>query len=97
LLSEPSARLARHLGKPESYVMTCLMPQTTMTFAGTSEPACYVEVKSIGTLKPERTRAISADFCARLSDGSGVRPDRIYLEFADAKPHLWGHAGDTFA
>ena len=35
LLKDLSARLARHLNKPEAYVMTCLLPRTRMTFGGT--------------------------------------------------------------
>ncbi|MEP6652860.1 MAG: phenylpyruvate tautomerase MIF-related protein [Myxococcales bacterium] len=27
----------------------------------------------------------------------GVAKDRIYIEFADAAPHLWGYDGSTFA
>ena len=48
LLVSLSALLARELGKPESYVMTNLVPQCEMTFGGTDEPSCYVEVKNFG-------------------------------------------------
>lgn len=96
LLKDLSACLARHLRKPESYVMTCLVPRTTMTFAGSTEPACYAEIKNIGTLTPELTRAMTADLCTRLSEALRVPQNRIYLEFADAQPHLWGHDGHTF-
>jgi phenylpyruvate tautomerase PptA (4-oxalocrotonate tautomerase family) len=97
LLEDLSRRLASHLGKPETYVMTCLTPRAWMTFAGTEAPACYVEVKSIGVMTPEQTRAMSADFCARLSATLGVSADRIYIEFQDADRHLWGFNGHTFA
>jgi phenylpyruvate tautomerase PptA (4-oxalocrotonate tautomerase family) len=96
LLADLSKRLAEHLGKPESYVMTCLVPRTTMTFGGSEAPSCYVEVKSIGQFSPEVTRAVSADLCARLGDALGVEQGRIYIEFSDAKPHLWGFNGSTF-
>jgi phenylpyruvate tautomerase PptA (4-oxalocrotonate tautomerase family) len=98
LLLSISASVARLLEKPESYVMTCLLPQARMTFGGSDrEPACYVEVKNIGTMTPAQTRAISAELCAELSNAFGVSPARTYIEFADAEPHLWGHAGETFA
>jgi phenylpyruvate tautomerase len=97
LLKELSSRLARHVGKPESYVMTCWTPEPRMTFGGTSEPTAYLEVKNIGQLRPEQTDAISADFCALISETLGVAKNRIYIEFADAKPHLWGYDGGTFA
>jgi phenylpyruvate tautomerase PptA (4-oxalocrotonate tautomerase family) len=97
LLEALSARLAKSLSKPESYVMTCLMPQTQMTFAGnTDQPSCYLEVKNIGTLSPIQTRALSAELTAEVCAAFGVPPERTYIEFNDAQPHLWGHAGETF-
>lgn len=96
LLKALSAELAALLGKPESYVMTCLVPRTRMTFGGTTAPACYVEVKSIGRITPDSTKKISAFVCTRLADAIGVPQDRIYLGFEDVAPHLWGHDGDTF-
>jgi len=37
LLQSLSAKLAKHLGKPESYVMTALESGIKMTFAGTCD------------------------------------------------------------
>lgn len=97
ILRALSTLLARELGKPEAYVMTCLEPRARMTFAGTDEPTCYVEVKNVGTFTPEQTSRLSAAISARLADAFGVSKDRIYIEFGDARPHLWGHDGATFA
>lgn len=97
LLTALSALLADELGKPEAYVMTCLEPPARMTFAGTSEPSCYVEVKNVGTLGPELTRRLSAALTAKISAALGVKSDRIYIEFSEARPHHWGHDGGTFA
>jgi len=96
LLKSLSAKLATHLGKPESYVMTAFEPGVPMTFAGTSEPVCYVEVKSVGSMKPEQTKAMSQDFCQQINEALGVDKDRIYIEFNDAKGYLWGWNGSTF-
>jgi phenylpyruvate tautomerase PptA (4-oxalocrotonate tautomerase family) len=97
LLRELSALLARELRKPESYVMTCLESPARMTFGGTDAPTCYVEIKNVGTLTPETTARLSATVTERLSSAFGVSGDRIYIEFADARPHMWGHDGATFA
>ena len=59
LLTSLSSLLARELGKPESYVMTNLVPRTEMTFGGSSEPVCYAEIKNIGEFKPDQTERIS--------------------------------------
>jgi phenylpyruvate tautomerase PptA (4-oxalocrotonate tautomerase family) len=96
LLKGLSAKLARHLGKPESYVMTAFEPGVPMTFAGTSEPVCYVEVKSVGSMKPEQTKAMSQDFCQQINEALSVDKNRIYIEFNDAKGYLWGWNGSTF-
>lgn len=96
LLKQLSASLAKHLGKPESYVMTALESETPMTFAGSTEPACYVEIKSVGSMSAAQTAAMSQDFCEQISGALDVASDRIYIEFADAKGYLWGWNGRTF-
>jgi len=97
LLQELSRLLARELGKPEGYVMTCLDPPAArMTFGGSFDPACYVEVKNVGAFGPELTNRVSAAITERLAGALGVPPERIYIEFADARPHMWGHDGGTF-
>jgi phenylpyruvate tautomerase len=96
ILKSLSAALAKHLGKPESYVMTALESDATMTFGGTSDPTCYVEIKNVGSMSPQQTKAMSQDFCQKLSEGFGVSTSRIYIEFADSKGSMWGWNGSTF-
>jgi phenylpyruvate tautomerase PptA (4-oxalocrotonate tautomerase family) len=96
LLKSLSTKLAQHLGKSESYVMTCFEPKAAMSFAGTFEPVCYLEVKSVGTMKPNQTAAMSQDFCQEINDKLGIAKNRIYIEFADAKGSMWGWNGSTF-
>lgn len=96
LLTELSSLVAARLGKPESYMMTSLEPGIAMTFAGTTAPACYVELKSIGRFTPELTKQLSAGLCERLSRALDVPESRIYIEFADVQGYLWGHDSDTF-
>lgn len=97
LLRDLSALLASELGKPESYVMTCLEPRALMTFGGSQEASCYVEVKNVGTFTAAKTSRLSAAITDRVAAALGVAKDRIYIEFADAAPHLWGYDGSTFA
>jgi phenylpyruvate tautomerase len=92
-----SADLARALGKPEAYVMVSLTRAPDMLFAGSAAPSCFAALKSIGTFTPDATETLSALLCERISEGLGVPRTRIYIEFVDAKPHLWGYDGGTFA
>lgn len=96
ILKSLSAKLAQHTGKPESYIMTAFEPGVPMTFAGITEPVCYIEVKSIGTMKPDQTQAMSQDFCQEINKALGVPQNRIYIEFADAKGAMWGWNGGIF-
>lgn len=96
LLKSLSAKLAKHTGKPESYVMTAFEADVAMTFAGTVEPVCYIEIKSVGSMNSAQTKSMSQDFCQEISQTLGVPANRIYIEFADAKGSMWGWNGSTF-
>jgi phenylpyruvate tautomerase PptA (4-oxalocrotonate tautomerase family) len=109
LLLELSARVARHLGKPESYVMTSLEADVPMTFAGsfagpsadptddpTADPVAYLEIRSVGSISPEATKAMSADFCRLIEERLGVPASRIYIAFSPCEGYLWGWNGRTF-
>lgn len=96
LLKSLSTDLAKHLGKPESYIMTAFEPNVAMTFGGTADPACYVEIKSVGTMGSTLTEAMSQDFCQTLGQVLSVPENRIYIEFADAKGSMWGWNSSTF-
>lgn len=98
LLQELSAKVAQHLSKPESYVMTCFEVIDFMTFGGTDDqPVAYLELKSIGSFTPSSTESISADLCRILEEKLGVPPARTYIEFVGCERHLWGWNGKTFA
>ena len=93
LLKELSAALAQQTGKPESYVMTLLETAVPMTFAGSSEPCAYVEIKSIGALKPA---AMTSAFCELIKSRTGIPASRIYVAFDDVNASSWGWNGKTF-
>jgi phenylpyruvate tautomerase len=96
MLKSLSAALAQHTGKPEAYIMTAFEPGVAMTFGGTTEPTCYVEIKSVGTMSPPQTKSMSQDFCSSLEHALGVAQNRIYIEFNDSKGSMWGWNGSTF-
>ena len=93
LLQELSSELANQTGKPEAYVMTLLETGVPMTFAGSHEPCAYVEVKSIGTLRPP---AMTAAFCELIQARTGIPANRVYIGFEDVQASCWGWNGSTF-
>jgi phenylpyruvate tautomerase PptA (4-oxalocrotonate tautomerase family) len=96
MLKDLSSSLAKHVGKPESYVMTAFEPDVAMTFGGTTDPVCYIEIKNVGSMSPALTKTMSQDFCTKINQALGVPPNRTYIEFADAKGAMWGWNGSTF-
>jgi phenylpyruvate tautomerase PptA (4-oxalocrotonate tautomerase family) len=96
LLTSLSAEVAGLLGKPESYVMTCLVREAQLTFGGSSEASCLVELANIGTLRASDTERLSAALCQRLASDLSLPSARIYIRFIDVERHMWGHDGHTF-
>ena len=94
LLKQLSAEMANLTGKPEKYVMTLLQTNLPMTFSGSNEPSCYIEIKSIGSLKPE---LMSQSFCKIISSMTKIPSNRIYIGFEDVQANKWGFNGSTFA
>ena len=51
-LSAVSNQISELTGKPEKYVMVLVDYNLPIYFSSSKEPACFVEVKSIGSLQP---------------------------------------------
>jgi phenylpyruvate tautomerase len=95
LAARASTVVAEQLGKPERYVMISVEVNPAMQFAGTNAPLAYLELKSIG-LPESRTADLSRALCGMMASATGMEPDRIYIEFADAPRKMWGWNNGTF-
>tara|TARA_B100000700_G_C14794806_1_gene737689 strand:- start:218 stop:553 length:336 start_codon:yes stop_codon:yes gene_type:complete len=93
LLKSLSKELSSLTSKPESYVMSSIEESIPMTFGGSADPCCYLEVKSIGAIHPEK---MSNAFCKIISSKTGIPISRIYIEFSDVEAKFWGWNGSTF-
>ena len=95
LAARASALVAAQLGKPERYVMVSVETNAAMQFAGSTDPLAYLELKSIG-LPENITGDASRALCELVSSTTGIDPERIYIEFADAARKMWGWNSSTF-
>ena len=94
LLQKDISKMVSDLtGKPENYVMTMVQRNTKMTFAGSDEPCCFINVKSIGSLTPS---SMSKSLCELIASKTNINKDRIYIEFIDVKASNWGFNSSTF-
>ena len=79
--------------KPEQYVMVRLFDQIPMYFDGDQSPSCFIDLKSIGSLKPS---LISEDISIFISNQIGIPTSRIYIFFEDIDASNWAWKGKTF-
>ena len=95
LLSTASKAIVAELGKPEEYMMVSLESGVLMLFGGTEEPSAFLELRSIG-LTEAKAATLPALLCGLMESGIGIHKDRVYINFTDVPPHLWGWNGETF-
>jgi phenylpyruvate tautomerase PptA (4-oxalocrotonate tautomerase family) len=95
LLKQASDVVSQLLSKPERYVFVEIISNQSQSMSGSTEPAAYVELKSIG-LPEKDTAGFSAELCDFIKQALGVDPERIYIEFINIPRHLWGWNSGTF-
>lgn len=96
-LRDLSRQVADLVGKPERWVMVTVTPPAAMVFAGTTDPACYAELKSVGQFARSDLERISAALCPTIGAATGAPPDRVYVEITGADGAHWAWNGETFA
>ncbi len=94
-MSEATTLLSDMLGKPSAYIMVVIQDEQAMMFAGGSGPLAFAELKSIG-LPENETKALSSRLCDFIESTTGIPSDRIYIEFSNARGHMFGWNGSTF-
>ena len=93
LLAKSSYFISSTLNKPEKFLMVKLNDSSHMNFAGNNEPCCFVEIKSIGSLKPSN---ISKSICEFFSKELQIPTERIFIFFQDVDSNMWAWNKQTF-
>lgn len=96
LMNTLSSEIAELLGKPESYMMIILEPETVMMMSGTAEAAALVEVRSVGSISEEEAKNLSGKISEIMGKEIGVGAGRIYLNMQGVPGVMWGFDGRTF-
>ena len=96
LMNTLSGAVAELLGKPESYMMVILEPETLMMMSGTLEPSALVEVHSVGSISEDESKNLSGKISEIIGREIGVGAGRIYLNFRGVPGVMWGYDGRTF-
>jgi phenylpyruvate tautomerase PptA (4-oxalocrotonate tautomerase family) len=96
LMERLSGTIAKQLGKPESYMMVVLEPETPILMAGSPDPAALAEVRSVGEISPDQATSLSGTIGEALSAELAIKPDRAYITFTGFPATMWGFNGRTF-
>jgi len=92
LLKEISTLIASLTNKSKRFVMAKLEDESKLFFEDQS-PCCFIEIKSIGSLKPSE---ITKTICSFVHEKIGIQIDKIYICFEDVPAEMWGWNGRTF-
>jgi phenylpyruvate tautomerase len=72
-----------------------LAPGQRLVFAGSEEPAAFLELRSIG-LPDAKRGSLCTELTDLIAEFFGIARDRIFLMMVDVDAKLWGHGGKTF-
>jgi phenylpyruvate tautomerase len=86
--------LSELLNKPEKYVMISLQDEHEIRFGGSSEPAAFVQIKSIGL--PENCEFLLSAVTNFIVDNLSIPKDRIYIECENLDCNRFAWNGQSF-
>ncbi len=94
-LKDCSEFVAALLEKSEEHVMVSVSHDTPIFFGKSSEPAAYVELKSMA-ITEEMCGILSEKICVFLKNRLDITPNRIYIEFSTINGKMFGCNSKTF-
>jgi phenylpyruvate tautomerase PptA (4-oxalocrotonate tautomerase family) len=95
LLRDMTALLSKDLNKPEKYIMVDCEDNKDMIFAGIEDLLVFIELRSI-RLPEDKTGELSKSLSNFVKNNLQISPDRIFINFFNIQPHMWGFNASTF-
>jgi phenylpyruvate tautomerase len=95
LLKAASVFFAALLKKSEEHVMVSVSHETAFVFGKNSDPAAYVELKSMA-ITEEICTDLSKEICSFLNQHLDILPNRTYIEFSTINGKMFGCNNKTF-
>ncbi len=92
LLEEISILISSLTKKSRRFVMAKIEDNCQIFFDDMT-PSCFLEIKSIGSLKPSEMAMPISNFVYKKM---GIPIDRIYISFQDLPASMWAWNGRTF-
>ncbi|MDI6798157.1 MAG: phenylpyruvate tautomerase MIF-related protein [Desulfatibacillaceae bacterium] len=93
---EASRFAAKLLQKSEQVVMVCVETGKTMSFAADEKPTALATIKSVGLPQASCPR-YAKEISAFVEEQLAISPARVFVDFFDINPALFGWNGKTLA
>lgn len=87
--------LSELLNKPEKFVMISMHDEHEIRFGGSTEPAAYIQIKSIGL--PEDCDEFMLSVTSFIEENLSIPRDRIYIECENLDCNRFAWNGQSFA
>jgi len=94
-LARATELLETQLGKSRQHIMVNLQPGQAMVFGGSSEPAAFASLKSIG-LQEEQCPVLAEALSRLIQESLEISPERIFLELLDIERSRFAWNSKTF-
>ena len=85
--------LAKLTNKSEKYVMVRLFDQIPIYFDKNADRACFIDIKSIGSIDTSNMSVLLCDF---ISEKLKIPKCRTYICFENVEASNWAWDGSTF-
>ncbi|XP_067015036.1 LOW QUALITY PROTEIN: macrophage migration inhibitory factor [Anabrus simplex] len=95
-LKQTTALMSQILGKPQSYCVAVVVPDTLMMHGTSSEPCGILRFGCIGRMGVEENKKLSAALFQHVEKNIGIAKDKMYITFSDSNPANVGYKGTTF-
>ena len=92
LLEQITTLISSLTNKSKKFVMAKIEDNSEMYFEDES-PCCFLEIKSIGGLKPSEMAKPISNF---VYEKMRIPLDKIYISFEDVPSSMWAWNGRTF-
>lgn len=96
ILTELTEFVVRELNKPKAYVQAQIQGGCQMQFNGTSDRCAFVELRAVNFPK-DRAGVLTDQLTQLLKNHLQLQSDRVFINFLDVPPQLWGWNGATLA
>ena len=96
LMKKATGFLAEMMEKPEHVIMVTIKPRMPYVFGGKDEPTAFVQIKAV-SLEKDKCSEFTRQVCDFLEAEISVPKDRVFIEFIDIDPTIFGFNGNTLA